>query len=201
MVARREVSLGGSPSTIPVSISGSKEWSDSGLEKNLFNTPSFETSTNIDIELDEAVQQALGNSLGDDDASQSTDSGVLMDDGEVSVFSDAKTESSSKSAVQMRLEMRQKARPRTADEFQQKLDAANNRRMKSISYVVERAGKHFAEAKITARQLESKKSSNSESIWQKLDRKMTMAAERKEQHLQSIKSRYQEKMEKVVRVL
>lgn len=199
MVSQTDVAPG-SPSTMPTDLmngKGSIEWSDSQLNvsRASFKSPSYDES-NIDFELDEAVQKALGSSM-DDTASQSTESGVNEEEEDASIFSDARTEGSAKSAVQLRLESWKKPRPPTAEEFKQKLDAAEHRRKSSISFVMQRASEHFKEAKIVAQQLESKHALNSESIMEKLEKKMTEAEQRKEDHLQQITSKLQDKMGKV----
>ena len=183
------------------------DWSDSDLSKNLFKTtfdddPST-NSSNVDIELDEAVQKALGRSQ-DDTASGSTDSRGFknnddheMNDGEISILSDACTETSTKSAVQLRLESWKKKRPPTAEEFQKKLDAASTRRNSSMSFFAQRAAEHFAEAKATAKRLESQQESEVRSTQEKLDRKMAFASKRKEEYLNNIIFKSTEKIERI----
>lgn len=190
----------GSPSSIPVISSTSKEWSESGLNMNLskaFDNASSFDEGNIDIELDAAVQRALGDSH-DDTASQSTDSGVYTHE-EMSVYSEANTETSSKSAIQLRLERRKKAAAPTREQIKAKHDAANKRRNKSLSFVAQRASEHFKEAKKTAHHLESKNNSKTESLLQKLERKMNEANDRKEEQLKTIAARYQNKYDRAYR--
>ncbi len=198
MVSQTDVAPG-SPTTVPTDLmngKGSIELSDSQLNASRASSksPRYDES-NIDFELDEAVQKALGSSM-DDTASQSSESGANEEE-DASIFSDARTEGSTKSAVQLRLESWKKPRPPTAEEFKQKLNAAEHRRKSSISFVMQRASEHFKEAKIVAKELESKQTLNSESIMEKSELKLSQAAERKEQHIMSIVAKNQEKLQKV----
>jgi len=191
----------GSPTTIPTGVSIDKEWTGSLYSTNL--TQSFDAvgmddpvgmdDSNVDFELDEAVHKALGTSRDlDETASQSTDSGVYMND-DVSVFSENKS-LGSKSAVQLRLERRKKPRPPTAEMFKSKLEAASERRNKKMSFVAQRISQHFDDAKKVAERMQT---SHVESIKEKSEKKQSLATERREKYMHGITSKLHEKMEKV----
>jgi len=191
----------GSPTTIPTGVSIDKEWTGSLYSMNL--TQSFDAvgmddpvgmdDSNVDFELDEAVHKALGTSRDlDETASQTTDSGVYMND-DVSVFSENKS-LGSKSAVQLRLERRKKPRPPTAEMFKSKLEAASERRNKKMSFVAQRISQHFDDAKKVAERMQT---SHVESIKEKSEKKQSLATERREKYMHGITSKLHEKMEKV----
>jgi len=191
----------GSPTTIPTGVSIDKEWTGSLYSTNL--TQSFDAvgmddpvgmdDSNVDFELDEAVHKALGTSRDlDETASQTTDSGVYMND-DVSVFSENKS-LGSKSAVQLRLERRKKPRPPTAEMFKSKLEAASERRNKKMSFVAQRISQHFDDAKKVAERMQT---SHVESIKEKSEKKQSLATERREKYMHGITSKLHEKMEKV----
>jgi hypothetical protein len=168
----------------------------------------------LEDDLDAALKEAGLSSPHDDDDDDDDDSkfndrnDLQKDDDTISVTS----MNSTMSAVQLRLENRKRAKQ--MDNFQtqealeaklaamtRKIDAATMRRENSLRTVVERASSHQNVVKDVNSRVDQQHEERVESLQEKHEKKMALASKRKEDLIQDIASKIQNKMAKVSDVI
>jgi hypothetical protein len=145
----------------------------------------------VDGELDAAVQRAI---LGSDSMSQVS---KMDDDDNFSVSSNAKSVSSVKSAVQLRLESRKKPEPLTKEAYEAKLAAAEDRKLSFMQEIAEKRHSRLQKVSSARSVLEEKHDAEIESRKKLLDMKLHGASERKDYFLNSKTGQLRAKNEKV----
>ena len=168
----------------------------------------------LEDDLDAALKEAGLSSPHDDDDDDDDDSkfndrnDLQKDDDTISVTS----MNSTMSAVQLRLENRKRAKQMDSFQTQEaleaklaamtrKIDAATMRRENSLRTVVERASSHQNVVKDVNSRVDQQHEERVESLQEKHEKKMALASKRKEDLIQDIASKIQNKMAKVSDVI